>query len=197
MVPELRPVSAPFMFRTATSFCHAIRAPPLGPRGKAGYPPGNLPTHLSAVRLSAADDAIHTPVAKCRLSHENAGSSNTSLRHARTKAQQLSHHIHSSVSDPAAPISLPPLLTCPSAAIARNISADRLTPLPLGPGGQKGPLNPQVDGLERGGVAREANVKGTGGTGKTRRRASDGSANTSCPPRGHPTDQHNSHPIIG
>jgi hypothetical protein len=42
------------------------------------------------------------------------------LRHARTKARQLSHHFHSSVSDPPAPLSLPPHLPCHSAAIARH-----------------------------------------------------------------------------
>jgi hypothetical protein len=88
------------------------------------------------------------------------------LRHDRTKAQQLSHHIHSSLSAPAAPISLPPHPTCHSPAIARNMSAHRPTPRPRPrpqpQSGHYGRLNTSVDGQERRGVALEASVKGQG-----------------------------------
>jgi hypothetical protein len=151
--------------------CSGQPAPPVTPYalhhwdlvGKLDVPTATYQLTLLQFVSPLQGMPFQTPLAKCRLNHDNAGSSNASLRHACRKAQQLSHHIHSSVSDPAALISLPLHLTCHSAAIARNISADRLTPLSLRQRGQYWPWNPQVDGLELGGVAREASVKGRGG----------------------------------
>jgi hypothetical protein len=87
------------------------------------HAPRNLPTHPSAVDRSAA----RAGVSAMRM----RAPPTPALRHGHTKAQQLSHHIHSSVSHPTAPTSLPRHLTCHSAANARNTSAHRVTQLPL------------------------------------------------------------------
>jgi hypothetical protein len=124
---------------------------------------------------------FQTPLAGDRLSHDNAGSSNTgALRHGRTKVDQLSPRIHSSVSDPAAPISPPSHLTCHTAEIARNTPVHRLTPLPLRHSRLSCQPHAQVYGGERGGRKRRA-VRGGARNGGSAPSSSDRICNTTCP----------------
>jgi hypothetical protein len=197
MAHELSPDSATITPTIDSSARHATRAPTLRPRGKAGCPPQPVNSPFCSGSSPLQRPPFQTPPAQGRLSHENAGSSNTNaLPHGRTNVQQPSPHIHSSVSDPAAPISLPPQLSCHIAESARNMSAHRLSPLPLPQSRQPCQPNAQQDGVERGARRRRTVPAGSrhGGFAPS---SSDGSGNTTCPSRVRLTEQHNSHRIIG